>query len=265
MRVLAARDGSAAADQYRRQQLLIATVLTRDLIRLLRNLFNPADPGPSWAAARSAVAALIRDRRRQSADLATRHYLRARGAAGVDSPVQMRPPVGLDEGRLLANIDVTGIGMYQRAVRGGATPARAVDRAGVTLSGTGSRLALEGGRSVVDQTVQGDDAAIGWMRVTDADPCSWCLMLASRGAVYRSAETAGRVQASRFTGGSAFAWHDHCGCIAAPVWDPDDPLLTRADDLYDLWVQVTQGHSGQDAINVWRRYWENSREVQGAT
>lgn len=259
---MAARSEAVVADAYRRQQVLISAVLINDLIRLLRALFNPADPGPSWAAARMAIASLIRDRRQQSADFAARYYPTLRSAAGIHTPVRIASPIDLPDDRLMTNIDVTGIGMYQRALKAGASASQAVDRAGVTLSGTASRLALEGGRSVIDETVQSDEAAIGWMRITDADPCAWCAMMASRGAIYKSAETAGRAKNDRFVGEGAFKWHDHCGCAAAPVWSHDDPRLEHADNLYDQWLQHTQGYSGKDAINAWRRYWEN-RDSKG--
>jgi hypothetical protein len=248
---------AALADQYRREQALIAAVLTRDLLRLLKNMFNPADAGSSWAATRIAVANLIRARRRQSIDLAARFYPTARSRAGVHSPFAVASPMDLPDDRLMTNIDVTGIGMYQRALKAGATEAKAVERAGVTLSGTGSRLVLEGGRSTVDETVRTDPAAIGWMRITDGDPCSWCAMLASRGAVYKNAQTAGQAKNAHFVGEGEFKWHDHCGCTAAPVWSHDDPRLDHADALYEQWLQHTQGYSGNDAVNAWRRYWEN--------
>jgi hypothetical protein len=159
--------------------------------------------------------------------------------------------------RLTANINATGMGVYQRALRAGATPAKALDRSTVTLSGAASKLALEGGRSVVDETVRHDKHAIGWARVSDGDPCSWCAMLVSRGAVYKNAATAGRAKNRRFAGEGDFKWHDHDGCVAVPVWSEDDPVLDRADELYDQWLQATQGHSGKGAINVWRQHWEN--------
>jgi hypothetical protein len=254
---MAVRSEAQLADTYRRQQVLLAAALTRDLVRLLRAMFNPADPGPSWAATRMAVAALIRDRRQQSADLAARYYPQLRSAAGVHSPFGTAAPIDLADERLMTNIDVAGIGMYQRALKAGALSQQALDRSAVTLSGTASRLALEGGRSVVAETVQSDADAIGWMRVTDGDPCSWCAMLASRGAVYRSAATAGGRKNAEFVGHGQFKFHDHCGCTVAPVWSQDDPRLDHADDLYDQWVQATQGHSGKAAVNAWRRYWEN--------
>lgn len=255
---------AALTDQYRRAQVLIAAALTRDLVRLLKAMFNPADPGSSWAATRMAVAALIRDRRRQSADLAARYYPQLRSAAGVHTPFTAAAPLDLPDDRLMTNIDVTGIGMYQRVLKAGGTPTQAVDRSGVTLSGTASRLALEGGRSVVAETAQSDADAIGWMRVTDGDPCSWCAMLASRGAVYRSAGSAGGRKNAEFVGRGQFKFHDHCGCTVVAIWSQDDPRLDHADDLYDQWVQATQGHSGKAAVNAWRRYWEN-RDGQPAT
>jgi hypothetical protein len=45
-------------------------------------------------------------------------------------------------------------------------------------------------------------------RVTSANPCKFCSMLAGRGAVYLTAETAG--ENNRF--------HDHCSCVIAPEY-----------------------------------------------
>jgi hypothetical protein len=253
---VAAAEQARLAEQHRRRQVLISASLTRDLARLWWTLFRPANPGPSWQPVRTAAAALIRDRRRQSAGVAGRYYREARQLAGVGGDVRIAEPVALPEERLLANVDITGIGSYSKAVRAGAAPGKAVDAGAVNLSGTGSRLALEGGRSVIAATAEDDGEAIGWARVTDGDSCSWCLMLVSRGAVYRSAETAGRLKNDQFVGHGQFKFHDHCGCSAVPLFSRDDPVLDRADDLYTQWLQVTAGHSGQDAINVWRRYWE---------
>jgi hypothetical protein len=253
-----------AADQYRRQQVLISATLSRDVVRLLKNLFNPANPGPSWAAARSVVAALVRDQRRRSADLAARFYRDARRSAGVSGGFTPAAPIELDEVRLLKSLDATGIAAFQKSLRAGASPDRAVDRSAVALSGSASNLALEGGRSVVDLSVQDDDEAIGWARVTDADPCPWCLMMASRGAVYHSEKSAGGAKNSRFIGDGDFKWHNHCGCVAVAVWHDDDPVLKTAADLYDQWLQVTAGHSGRDAVNTWRRYWENRDDQPAA-
>ena len=254
--------GSEATDRYRQRQALLAATLTRDLVLLLRALFNPADPGPAWQAVRTAVAALIADRRRQSADAAVAFYAAQRLAAGVRSPFTPATAAPLPAEQILRAIDATGIAAFARAMRAGATPQQALDRAAVTLTGSASRLALDGGRTVVDQSVRRDDAAIGWIRITDADPCPWCLMMAGRGATYHSAASAGGAKNAQFIGDGQDKWHDHCSCQAVPVWDPGDPRLVRADELYDQWAQVTAGTSGKDAINTWRRHW-TSKDGEG--
>ena len=248
---------SPSVERYRQNQVHLAAVLSRDLVHLLRALFQPGSPGPSWQTVRTALAALIVSRRQQSIGLATAFYRAERLAAGIRTPFIPAVPGPLPEEQVLKTLDATGIGTFTRSLRAGATPEQAVDRTAVTLSGAASRLALDGGRAVVDESVQADDDAMGWVRVTDADPCPWCLMMASRGAVYHSAETAGKERNSHFIGDGDFKWHDHCGCAAVPVWDPDDPHLVHADELYDQWVKVTAGHSGPAAVNAWRRHWEN--------
>lgn len=61
-------------------------------------------------------------------------------------------------------------------------------------------------RDTIIENRQQDKACVGWRRVTrGAKSCSFCRMLADRGAVYRE-ETA------------TFASHDDCMCIAAPVF-----------------------------------------------
>lgn len=169
-------------------------------------------------------------------------------------------PPDLDDERVESNLTATGIASYQRAIRAGQTPTQAIDTMAVNLAGSATRLAAEGGRQVIRDAVDGDDAAIGWMRITDGDACSWCLMLASRGAVYKSAQTAGRAKNRRFTGPGQFKWHDHCGCVAVPIFDADDPRLDRADELYAEWLRVTQGKSGKAAVNAWRQHWEKQRQ-----
>lgn len=67
----------------------------------------------------------------------------------------------------------------------------------------------------------------GWARVpTGSDTCAWCLMLASRGAVYSTAQAAGRGK----------KYHGDCDCAPTLVRSPEDyPEGYRPDDLYDAY------------------------------
>jgi hypothetical protein len=256
---VAAPDQVVLADQYRRQQQLITSTLSRDLLLLLRALFSTNDPGSSWPAVKMAVAAMVRDRRAQSAADAGKYYQRVRHSADLPGLAQIADPVDLNPDRLDATLDITGIGMYQRALAAGKAASDALDASAVTLSGSTSRLALEGGRTVLENTILTDSDALGWARIGGPSPCAWCAMLISRGAVYKSGKTAG----DEMQGGTKY--HDHDGCQAVPIFDSDHPHVQRADELYDQWIQETAGTSGKDAINAWRRYWDNRDSAPAST
>lgn len=255
---------AALAAQYMAQQRLLSTTLTRDMVILIRALFSFNDPGASWPGLKMAADAMIRDRRRTSADLAGPYYQRARLMAGATGHIVPAEPLELAADRVDATLNATGIATFQEAIKAGADPPKARDRMAVTFTGSASMMALEGGRQVVHETVQEDDEAIGWARVGDGDPCAFCAMLISRGVVYRSAKTAGRNANKRFVGEGMFKFHNHDGCQAIPVFDPEDPVLKQADDLYDQWLAQTSGHSGKAAIREWRRYWDNRDSGEGS-
>lgn len=103
----------------------------------------------------------------------------------------------------------------------------------------------------------------GWARVaTGRETCGWCLMLVSRGPVYRSAQSAGGVKDARGKmKGKSFdpdvqmrQWHDGCDCKIVPVfdlknWEGRDRYLAAE----EMWKRETVGFSGKDAVNAFRR------------
>lgn len=236
---------------YRRTQALLAARMVQRVVRAWRELVDPARVDASWEPLRQMVAAEVRQARRQSAVLASSEYRLARQKAEVDDGGFTPPqPDPLDEERLLRWLDVTGPVEFKRAVAAGKTPRQAVDAAAVRMAGSVQYLALEGGRQVMQRAVDADEQATGWARVTDADPCAWCAMLASRGPVYKSTRTAGDPR----QGGQRY--HAHCGCVAWPAFTLDEPFVGIAEGLYDDWLRQTRGHGGRAAVNAFRRWWE---------
>jgi len=82
----------------------------------------------------------------------------------------------------------------------------------------GSRLAeviqFEVARPNRDTTLANrrrDPAAAGWRRIARGGACSFCRMLAARGAVYRQTSV-------------TFAAHPACHCVAQPVFSTDDTV-----------------------------------------
>lgn len=93
----------------------------------------------------------------------------------------------------------------------------------------------------------------GWARVpTGAETCGWCLMLCSRGPVYKEARTAGLDLADRHaladydagqdvTSDDMEEWHEGCDCKVVPVFDTRSwPGKEQADDALELWKEATR-------------------------
>ena len=122
--------------------------------------------------------------------------------------------------------------------------------------------------------MQNDRGAIGWVRVTDGNPCAFCAMLASRGVTWgpyaansfkaANEKFSGKVFEDavdgdpRLIGGRGQAKvHDHCACALVPVFSRNDPLLDQGKKYRELWnAHIRNQFSGEDAIRAWRRLHE---------
>lgn len=87
------------------------------------------------------------------------------------------------------------------------------------------KYALAAGRQTVTRSSDLDPRARGWKRVTRANACKFCLLLAGRGAVYAE-------------GSVHFASHDDCNCASSPEWDPDAPEVDAP--VYAASVRTTR-------------------------
>lgn len=67
------------------------------------------------------------------------------------------------------------------------------------------KLVADMHRGTITTSVERDPNAHGWGRFTEPGACAFCLMLSARGGVYTSASV-------------RFGSHDHCHCLAGPVW-----------------------------------------------
>lgn len=124
-----------------------------------------------------------------------------------------------------------------------------VRRAQKKSTAAAQRHVRDAGRELVLDRVKEDRAAIGWARIPDDDPCAFCLMLASRGAVFKT-ESAAKY---RHKGGKAESYHDGCECEVWPLYDESTPLPEKIRDAQDLWDESTDGLKGDDARKAFRR------------
>ncbi|QBS43857.1 hypothetical protein DMB37_30945 [Nocardia sp. CS682] len=83
--------------------------------------------------------------------------------------------------------------------------------------------------------------------LTGRDNCAFCVVLASRGAVYSSREAA-------IEGATGEEYHTGCDCIAVAVFDRDTwPGWKDARRLDALYREATKTHRNTNGINAVRR------------
>jgi hypothetical protein len=149
-----------------------------------------------------------------------------------------------------------------------------MNNAGALAAGAADRDALMGGRDLLEATARADQAVVGWARVTAPNPCDFCAMLASRGAVYRSEWSASyRGQLGRsgavdkpagwesWTPEQLLTWevgrgvqrfHDNCHCTIIPVYSREDWLPEESQAFRELWMHATEGLAGTEARQAFR-------------
>lgn len=251
-------EAAALTEAHRRRQIAVRGLAARDLTRILP-LLDVEDVAGTWAAVESAITMSVTHRRNQSAALAADYFARFRAAEGVPGRFVPVSPKPLDPGYLARRLRFAGPVEVARL--------RAVDPTRVdpllfsSLEGEVSMQVLDGGRSTIDGSVAADRECIGFVRVTDGDPCAFCAMLASRGPVFKSAQTAtsGGTFSERVGG---FRVHRRCGCTAEPVYREDTEWPGRAREFHDMWNQAQRdaAEAGEldrgtsnDALNAFRR------------
>jgi hypothetical protein len=239
------------AEAQRVEQARLSAEVTRDVLALWLATYEPRSPGV-WRALVAALLALVGRFRRESSRAAVAYYLESRGEARAPGLHVPRLAPDAPPGLIEATAQITGARTYGRALTADVPEQQARQNAGVQLAGNMARIALDAGRQTILDAIDDDREAIGWARITDANPCAFCSMLASRGPVYRSEQTA------------SFQSHAHCSCVAAVVWSRDEAWLGHSKDLYEQWQRVTAGESGDGARRAWRRYWDNRDADQAA-
>jgi hypothetical protein len=112
------------------------------------------------------------------------------------------------------------------------------------ISGAIQRFVLYSGRTTVARNVQLDRERPRFGRVpTGAKTCAWCSMLASRGFVYLTKDTAGIV---------ASDYHDDCDCQIVPEWDSGSSHIAGYDPdrLYDQYLQAREASGSGDPKDI---------------
>lgn len=233
-------EGAQATRTFRQGQVSLRAAVLRDVSQLWP-LWNVRDVD-SYQRFVDAAVTLIRSRRSDSAELAASYYRSFRAAENVSGAIEPAPAETPAAGELAASLRATGLSATLRAFRMGRGISQARQQGLVAVSGSTGRMVLDGGRETIANGVRQDRQALGWTRVTDANPCYFCAMLAGRGPVFTE-ETVG------------FRAHDHCACTAEPAFEGSE-WPGRAREFEQLYAKSTGGVTGQEKIRAFRRAYE---------
>lgn len=197
-----------AARAFRSGQLRIRANYLRDFADLWPVLSKQADV-QRWLRLN---VSLVRRWQQPSRSLAL-EFFAAQQEAQTGGTSRLAAPEPMPDVQIVKNLLDRGPGVAKRARLRGLDDLEAWEKAEAASMGSGGRLVLAGGRDAMVA-----QEPLGFMRVTDGDPCYWCAMLAGRGAVYATARDAGE--------GNTF--HDNCGCTVLPIFARTDFLSAEA-------------------------------------
>jgi len=251
-------DGSASAGRWRAAQLGLTRLLLRDL-RGIRRLINPSrlqTSVPPWI---EAVAAIVARYSEVSATLAADFYDGERvsaGAAGAFTVPLADPPPGeqVDSAMRWATKDLWPRDDAVATVAQQKPLDVRLEAAMTKADGATQKLVADRGRATLRQAVNSDPQAVAYARAAALGACAFCRLMASRGAVYRNAQTAGRDANELFTGdASVVKFHNDCHCAIVPVFRGQRfELSPHAQEWDRLYQQYAAGHSG-DQLRLFRR------------
>ncbi|MFG2684453.1 hypothetical protein [Streptomyces sp. NPDC048392] len=125
-----------------------------------------------------------------------------------------------------------------------------MESAGRNLALDAGRLAESGGRDALAEARENDAEVIGWYRRTDADPCGFCAMIATRGAAYSD-----YMEPDQF--------HKGCHCVTLPLFRgveiPAEDASKR--DAYLARWNATPG-SGAEQLKTFQREFNAERKAR---
>jgi hypothetical protein len=190
----------------------VSTLTIAELLRFWRGL-DVADAVPSAVAVREFLPELVDAYAPLSAEVAASFYDDTRAAANAP-------------GSFLADLaPARSVDKLQRMISWAVAPLFRVDPKtelaapdpvlGLSRLSSGTQLEIaDSARDTIDLNIEADQD-LGhprFARHASANACAFCALMATRGAVFRTAESAG----------SGHKYHAHCHCVAYPVFPGED-------------------------------------------
>lgn len=256
------------ATQHVERQERIAASTTAGLA-LLWPIINFADLDGSTPAWLHATTLQIKTGWDESSDAAFEYVQQALLANEPDATPPVKAAVKFPVQDIQTAMRVRGPVEVKRQVARAVPESEAMKAGNAASQAVGATKATDGGRSQVLEFVQKEapkrlkaGKAIGYARKTDNNPCSFCAILASQGAVYYK-ETAFAGSSNRirevkwssnrdkgtrraFIGDGPAKVHDNCKCTMRPVFSEKDKWDERAKFFLKQWEKHGVGGVGVD-------------------
>jgi hypothetical protein len=269
-------EGAALTEAHRTAQLRNAAIVALLVSRYWHIQVRPEQIAQTAEAWVDFLVPFVLRFRTQSEDLAAAYFEAFRTLEAGSNALEPFKPTRLDplsEDAVRASLWATGPAAFERKletiegdrrlVQGAEVPPNPVvekaqiqaafDEAGKQAGGSAVRHVQNGGREQIMAASAEDKRCLGFLRVTDGDPCAFCAMMASRGPVYK--EDSFDFSDPRFVGPGTAKAHDHCGCHNEPVYGRRTEWPGVAAQAHDIW-------SGTGSLLEFRREWDRLRRSE---
>lgn len=242
------RRGAVLTDRFRRRQVRLSITAESEIRRAWR-LIDVDDIDAGRSAFLSRMTGIVARYHGLSESEAVAYLARYR-IAEIGSAAGVVVVPGLDYAATTDLLDGYGPRGLKSRIEKGAPPRLAYAQQRALLLAETRMAIMAGGRGVVRESARGDRRAVGWRRVSDGDPCTFCAMLVSRGPAYTSEAKALSVK------GSEDPYHPNCGCTVEVLygpWEPTEAEQRYVDAYYDAAQAATAAGEKRTAATVLHR------------
>ena len=224
------------AESSQASQALIAAEAARLAAKIWPNI-DVHDLRASIPQIRLTTAAAIRRYAPAAVTDALRFYRRERAAAGIAGSPRFQLPKQAPLEQIGKSVNWAAQPLW------GESDLQTAEK---RLESVVERLVLNAGRDAIVAAVEQDREAKAWARVPEPDACYFCAVLATRGAVYKTAHAAGDDN----------AYHDHCRCHVEPVFVAYEPTA-RIRQWQAEYRRLADENGGSLSLDRWRHAYDS--------
>lgn len=210
--------------------------LVRDLLEAFFRSLDLSRPEDARDALLEYVPVLVEQYGEVAATLAAEFYEELRGSSGAAGRFTALTAGSVPAGAVQAKVRFLATHLW--------TPTPDVMLGGLVTAA--DKYVKQPGRDTIAKNAKRE--GIRFARVPTGDTtCAWCLMLASRDAVYASRESAGDINDT----GHGDGFHGFCDCEVVPIRKASDyPEGYLPDNYYDMYLEARKAAGSGDPKEI---------------